>query len=189
VQIPLSMRFSSYFDHDHRILIIPFLAGWEHRAPSVPSGATFTERFFDALAPVANHVCATPANKWPVNRRGAQQDLDTLSEIVGDEWASSVVFGDSRLMRKDCTIGGKPAPLIAGWYNATLAHIIETYARQNSYVSWFIVNKGLYGYEVGSTTMLSDEPGMLPWFRHFQDVSKILESVPVQISGLRFPVR
>lgn len=173
MQIPLSMRFSSYSDHDHRILIIPFLAGWERRSSAMPPGPSFTERFFDALAPVANHVCATSSNKWPVNRRGVQQDLDALAALVGDEWVSSVVFGDSRLMRREFTICGKPAPLLAGWYNSTLAHIIETHARQNGHVCWFVVNKGLYGYEVGSTTMLSDEPGVLPWIRRFQDVSKV----------------
>lgn len=186
MQIPLPMRFCSYSDHDPRIMIVPFLAGWEHRSPAVPAGPSFTERFFDALAPVANHVCATPANKWPMNRSGAQQDLHALSAVVGDEWVSSVVFGDPRLMRREFTIGGKPAPLLAGWYNATLAHIIEAYARQNSYVFWFIVNKGLYGYELESTMMLSDEPGMLPWFRHLHEVNAAFRSAPVQISGLRF---
>jgi hypothetical protein len=186
MQIPLPMRFSSYFDHDSRILVGPFLAGYDQRFPALPPAPNFTERFFDALAPVANWICATPANRWPVNQRGAQQDLDALSSLVGDEWVSSVVFGDNRLMRREFTINGNPAPLLAGWYNATLAYHIEDYARQERIPCAFVVDRGLYGFEIGSTLMVSDEPGMLPWFHHLSDVNEALRSAPVQIAGLKF---
>jgi hypothetical protein len=175
MQIAMPMRFASFFDYDNVIRVDQFLAGADPQFPSLPGrGPFFTELFFDALAPVANRACAAPANRWSGNRYAAEQDIAQLSMLVGDEWVSAVVFGNVRMVRRDFSPEGVQAPLLAAWYNATLAYHVETYARAEGLPYAFVSIKSRYGFEVGSALLLGEEPGLFPWYRHLQDVNAAL---------------
>lgn len=180
MQIAMPMRFASFFDYDAVIRVDQFLAGADPQFPSLPGrDPSFTERFFDALAPVANRACAAPANRWPGTSRSAEQDIAQLSMLAGDEWVSAVVFGNVRMMRRDFSPEGVQAPLLAAWYNAVLAHHVESYARSEGLRYSFVSIKSRYGFEVGSALLLGDEPGLFPWYRRLQEVNAALRMAVV----------